>query len=248
MEGVEDVRDSLGATLIGAFMSAVLSGVLTMQVVVYFRLYSVDFSRNKTMVVFLWVLDCVHVSMACAATWTYLIAKRGSNTIADFIPWTIAVTVALTAIITFITHCFFVQRVYTLGRSLRLAIPIFALALGRLVAALVSTSEMIHLKSYAAFVSQCGWVFTVGLSLSAATDIFITITLLFLLRRSRTGYSTTTDHIIDSIALYTIETGMITSITTIVSLICWVSMPNNLIFLALHFTISKLYANSVLAT
>jgi len=35
---------------------------------------------------------------------------------------------------------------------------------------------------------------------------------------------------------------------TLVALSCWLTMPTNLIFLALHFLISKLYANTVLAT
>ncbi|TCD66511.1 hypothetical protein EIP91_001287 [Steccherinum ochraceum] len=244
-----DVRDTLGATLIGAFLSAGLSGILTLQVIFYFRIYSVDVSRNRIMVAGLWILDMIHISMACSATWTYLVANRQNDAITDFIPWTIAVTVALTAIITFIVHCFFAQRVYSLsGRNLALASPIFLLAFGRLFAALVSTSEMIRLQSYTAFVDKFGWVFTVGLSLSVAVDIIITVSLLVILRRSRTGYGTSTDHIIDTIALYTVETGMVTSVTTVVSLICWVSMPHNLIFLALHFTISKLYANSALAT
>lgn len=70
------------------------------------------------------------------------------------------------------------------------------------------------------------WVFTVGLSSSVVVDILITASLLVILRRSRTGYSTrylvlliprfhrltchSTDRIIDSITLYTVETGMIT--------------------------------------
>ena len=70
---------------------------------------------------------------------------------------------------------------------------------------------------------------TAGLSSAATVDILVTVSLVVILQRSRTGYSTrsasrsisydlrfnfyithSTDHIIDSIALYTIETGMIT--------------------------------------
>ncbi|KAI0931040.1 hypothetical protein AcV5_005388 [Taiwanofungus camphoratus] len=56
------------------------------------------------------------------------------------------------------------------------------------------------------------------------------------------------DYIIDSITLYTVENGSLTCVTTIVSLVCWLTMSHNLIFLGLHFAISKLYANSFLAT
>ncbi|THG98666.1 hypothetical protein EW026_g3548 [Hermanssonia centrifuga] len=38
------------------------------------------------------------------------------------------------------------------------------------------------------------------------------------------------------------------SIATIASLVCWLVMPHNLVYLGLHFMISKLYANSLLAS
>ncbi|GJE91840.1 hypothetical protein PsYK624_079910 [Phanerochaete sordida] len=68
----------------------------------------------------------------------------------------------------------------------------------------------------------------------------------FYLRRNKSDFSTLND-IIDTLILYTMQTGMVTCCMTAASLACWVSMPNNLIFLGLHFTISKLYANSFLA-
>ncbi|KAI0658282.1 hypothetical protein C8Q70DRAFT_917875 [Cubamyces menziesii] len=240
--------DTIGAILIGALVSAVLSGTVTTQAFIYFRLYgSDDYKRNTFMVSLLWGLDALHSSMAFASTWIYLIRHWGDDTVYDFIPW--CLTVAFTAIVTLISHCFFAHRVYVLsGFSWWLTVPILVLAGGRLVSALVSTSEMMTLQSYEAFVDRVGWVFTMGLSLSTAVDVLITLSLITLLQRSRTGFSTLTDHLIDTVTLYTVETGLVTSITTAVSLICWLVMPRNLIFLALHFSISKLYATSTLAT
>ncbi|KAI0328457.1 hypothetical protein GY45DRAFT_1003362 [Cubamyces sp. BRFM 1775] len=242
-------NDTIGAILVGALVSAVLSGTVTTQAFIYFRLYgSDDYKRNTLMVSLLWALDALHSSMAFASTWIYLIRHWGDSTVYDYIPWTIALTVALTAIVTLISHCFFAHRVYVLsGFSWWLTVPILVLAGGRLVSALVSTSEMMTLQSYEAFVDRVGWVFTMGLSLSTAVDVLITLSLITLLQRSRTGFSTT-DHLIDTVTLYTVETGLVTSITTAVSLVCWLVMPRNLIFLALHFSISKLYATSTLAT
>ncbi|OCH90514.1 hypothetical protein OBBRIDRAFT_591786 [Obba rivulosa] len=56
------------------------------------------------------------------------------------------------------------------------------------------------------------------------------------------------DHIIDMLTLYTVQNGLLTGVTTIVTLILWVALSNTLVFLSLHFCIAKLYANSVLAT
>ncbi|KAM5533530.1 hypothetical protein V8D89_012809 [Ganoderma adspersum] len=264
-----NVENTIGAILVGALVSALLSGTVTTQAFLYLRIYGGDdYKRNNVIAFTLWfvnmslvlgylkgshvplrILDSLHLSMIFASCWIYLIRHYGDSDIYDYIPWTIALTVAITAIVTLISHCFFAHRIYMLsGCSCLLTAPIVLLAFGRLTAALVSTSEMITLHSYGAFVDQVGWVFTTGLSLSTGVDVIITTTLIVLLQRSRTGFSTVTDKLIDVVTLYTFETGLLTSITTAVSLICWLTMPRNLVFLALHFCISKLYATSTLAT
>ncbi|KAI8980608.1 hypothetical protein BD414DRAFT_530175, partial [Trametes punicea] len=189
-----NTSDTIGAILIGALVSAVLSGTVTTQAFIYFRLYgSDDYKRNIFIAVHIpyRTLDAFHSSMAFASLWIYFIRHWGDSTVFDFIPWTIALTVALTAIVTLISHCFFAHRVYNLsGFSWWLTAPILVLAGARLVAALVSTSEMMILRSYKAFIDRVGWVFTMGLSLSTAVDLFITLSLIILLQRSRTGFST----------------------------------------------------------
>jgi len=76
-------------------------------------------------------------------------------------------------------------------------------------------------------------------------DVLITGVMVIILRKSRKK-SLSLDSVIDSLVIYTFETGSVTTIATIASLICWLTM-DNLIFLGLHFVIAKLYANSVVA-
>ncbi|GJE91839.1 hypothetical protein PsYK624_079900 [Phanerochaete sordida] len=176
-----------------------------------------------------------------------LIERFGDWKQHDRITWGVGASVALTALVTFLVLCFFIYRVYRISNGNKmLTIPLAFLALFRLVAAAVSTSEMIRLSSYSGFVKDYGWVFTMGLSSAVALDITVTAAMTFYLRRNKSDFSTLND-IIDTLIVYTVQTGMITCCTTIASLACWVSMPNNLIFLGLHFTIPKLYANSFLA-
>ncbi|KAH8099874.1 hypothetical protein BXZ70DRAFT_941624 [Cristinia sonorae] len=245
---VVGLRASLGAVMLGTIAGAFLSGVVSMQAVLYYRIYPKDLFRYKFIVGFIWVLDLLHTTMASAANWTYLIDNFGNDEISDHITWSIAVTVALTAFITFFVHLFFTHRIFTLSRrNYYITLPIVFLAFARLALALVSTTKMIQLQSYKEFVRLWSFIFTAGLSSATAVDILIAVALIAYLNRNRTGFSSM-DTIIDSITLYTIENGLLTSLTTLVSLICWVSMPRNLIFLGLHFGISKLYANAFLAT
>ncbi|KAI0714566.1 hypothetical protein C8Q76DRAFT_727190 [Earliella scabrosa] len=244
----KQLAESMGAVLIGSLIALFLSGAVWMQVFLYWQLYPKDALRIKIMVMFVWLLDTLHSVMTITANWQYLIDDFGKWETIDHIEWSIAVSVALTASITFFVHCFFIHRIYSLSRgNWYITIPLVLLALVRLIAASISTSEMIDLESYEGFVTGYDFVFTIGLSTAASLDIFITAGLCYFLRRGRSGLGSM-DKIIDSITLYTVENGMLTCVTTVVSLICWLTMPTNLIFLGLHFAISKLYANSFLAT
>ncbi|KAK0216440.1 hypothetical protein EDD85DRAFT_962418 [Armillaria nabsnona] len=116
-----------------------------------------------------------------------------------------------------------------------------------LASACVTTSEMLRLKTYSAFKEDFRWVFTLGLALSSAVDILITGSLFGLLRTSRSD-AENLKAVIDSLILYTFETGSLTCAATIIDMICWITMSSNLIFMGLHFVIGKLYANSLLVT
>ncbi|OBZ65631.1 hypothetical protein A0H81_14443 [Grifola frondosa] len=234
-------QSSVGAILLGTLIATFLSGVVSMQTLYYFRLYPDDARKCKVVALVIWFLDIMHTTMAVAANWHDLITKWGDGSIFDYIPWMIGVTVVITAIMTFIVQSFFAHRVFIVSHgNIVITVPI---AWRHPVA---STYEMIRLKSYAVFVRQYSWVFTLGLSLSSALDVLVTASLCYFLRRSRTGLSM--DRVINSLTLYTLENGMLTCVTTIITLICWISMPHNLIFLGFHLAITKLYANSLLAT
>ncbi|EKM49664.1 uncharacterized protein PHACADRAFT_201361 [Phanerochaete carnosa HHB-10118-sp] len=242
------LRAMYGATLVGTFVGVFLSGIVSMQVYMYSRVYSKDHIGIKCMVALVWAMDLLHTCLICVASWMDLVEYFGEWDHLDWITWSVGASVALTALVTFLVHCFFIHRIYIISnRNLYLTVPLAVLALFRLAAATASTSEMIRLSSYSGFVKRYGYIFTMGLSSAVALDIAITGAMCFFLRRGKSQLSTMND-IIDTLVLYTVETGMITCLTTIASLACWVSMHNNnLIFLGLHFTISKLYANSLLA-
>jgi len=122
-------------------------------------------------------------------------------------------------------------------------------AVGRLAAASVTTAEMVRLKTFTDFRHHYKWVFTLGLALSSAVDVLITGSLFYYLKQSKRESATRgLDQVIDSLIRYTFENGSLTAFATILSMICWITMPTNFIFMGLHFFISKLYANSLLVT
>ncbi|KAF9462200.1 hypothetical protein BDZ94DRAFT_1309849 [Collybia nuda] len=199
-------------------------------------------------VVTVWNLDLVHTGLTWAAIWEYLIVYYGNIEIVDTIPLYLSLTIVFTAILTFLVQCFFAHRIHLLSKkNWFITTPLIILAFGRLCSAFATSAEMIHVRSFAIFKLKFRWLFSLGLALSSTVDILITIFLFFLLSNNRSS-SLTLDRVIDALILYAFEIGSLTSAGTIVSMICWLTMNDNLIFMGLHFVIGKLYANSLLAT
>ncbi|KAJ8589208.1 hypothetical protein M405DRAFT_216960 [Rhizopogon salebrosus TDB-379] len=243
-----NVPATYGAILLGGFVAAALSGVVTVQSFIYVKLYPTDPVWRKAIVAAIWVLDSVHTGLVFASIWIYLIRNFGDTSKINDIPETVAMTIALTAILTFIVHCFFAHRIHKLSRGdWRITAPLLIFAFLRLCSASVTTAEMIHLTTFSEFKQQFRWVFTLGLALSSLVDVLIAVFLCYSLQTTRKA-SSSMDNVINSVILYTLENNSLTSAATVVSMVCWLVMPNNLIFMGLHFVISKLYANSLLAT
>ncbi|KAI0641146.1 hypothetical protein C8Q79DRAFT_1014561 [Trametes meyenii] len=234
--------------LLGGMIALFLSGAVFMQVALYFQLYQTDRRRTKALVLAVWVLDLMHSAMVCTANWENLIVHFGAFEELDSIAWSIAITIALTAATTFIVHCFFIHRIHSLSRgNWWITVPLVTLALLRVGAASVTTSEMIRLGNYPRFVAEFSWVFTLGLAVSSSLDILITMIMCYYIRRGRTAF-VRMSRIIDVLTLYTVENGMITCIATSLSLFFWLFMRSNFAFLGMHLAINKLYANSFLAS
>ncbi|KAF9556384.1 hypothetical protein CPC08DRAFT_95999 [Agrocybe pediades] len=246
-----DIPKTYGSLLLGGLVSSMLSGLVVVQSIVYVKMYPNDTPKEKGAVFVVWLLDGAHTAFVWTALWCYLILDYGVPEKIDVIHWPIALTIVLTAILTFLVHIFFAHRIFKLSEgNYWITAPIVTLAILRLVSASVTTGEMLHYGEYSKFREHIRWIFTCGLALSSAVDILITGSLFLLLKSSRTACpgDESLNVMIDLLIRYAFETGGLTCAGTIISMICWLTMPTNLIFMGLHFVIGKLYANSLLVT
>ncbi|KAJ6541651.1 hypothetical protein B0H19DRAFT_1268620 [Mycena capillaripes] len=243
---VPDIPRTLGAILVGGLFASVLAGMVNLQTVLYYRSYKKDPLPVKFLIFTVWVLDNLHTGFIWGGLWFCLIQNYSVADSVDSIPWCIALTVIITALVTFLVHCFFAHRIFLLSkRNWFMTLPILALTL--LPAASVSTWEMLRYRSFDAFRLHARWIFTLGLSVSSVVDILITCSLVYLFQKNRTEAGRL-NHVLDKLIVYGLETGSLTCLGTIVAMLLWVITPHNLIFLGLYVVIGKLYANSLLVT
>lgn len=84
-------------------------------------------------------------------------------------------------------------------------------------------------------------------ALGAVVDVLIAASLCTLLQRSRTGFKKS-DSMISKLMLFTVNTGLLTSIFAVLSLATFLAYPNTLIYVTFFFCLGRLYSNSLLAS
>ncbi|KAL5506952.1 hypothetical protein ACEPAH_6408 [Sanghuangporus vaninii] len=258
---------SMGSVLISSWVAIALSGVMLLQAYMYYR------GRRQTdekiygfLVVILLLLDVAHVICIMITLYHYLIRSFGNNKELEILVPSLAVsyrgyctvakthlsihaqlTVGLTGTITFFAQSFFTWRVWKLSQKSIIAPVIFVFQIARLTSGWVTTVKAIEFGTFVAWTHQVRWIFTAGLAVAVLCDILITGSLCYWLHGSRSGVHGMNE-IIDKIILYSVENGMLICLASVASLICGITMPGNLIFIGIHFVISKLYINSILAS
>jgi len=156
------------------------------------------------------------------------------------------VTIAITAAITFIVQMFFAQRIYILSQGQKIiTFTIMVTATARVIFGTMTTVRAILSGTFPRFEPLVRFYVTTGLVLSVVTDLLVTSTLCFFLSRYRTGF--TTDTIVDKIIQWTIQTGAMTTLVGILSMVTAIAMPTNLVWLGIHMLISKLYTTMTIA-
>ncbi|THU77609.1 hypothetical protein K435DRAFT_846115 [Dendrothele bispora CBS 962.96] len=232
---------ALGMTMLGLIFSSILYGITLSQIYTYFRRFPRDSIKIKALVVSIVILDVVSVVLVCHACWYYLITN-GKSTLAV---WSLNAELAISMFISGIAEGFMAYRVWMLsGRRRLLTFVLLAFAVAHFISGEVSAAQFLKLERFAKFASV-KVPSILRLSTAAICDTGIAISLCYFLQQKRTGYKRT-DEIIDRLMLFSINSGLITSVTSIACLITYLVVPKTWVYLALCFLISRLYGNTFL--
>jgi len=241
------VGNTTGALILGWGFSCLFFGMLCIQVWAYYQRYPNDGVSYNILVVSLWVLEAVHQAFVCHVTWFYVVDNFGNLLVLLDPPvWTLSIQTLLGACVGLIVKICFGMRVWKFSKGNFVVTGIIiGMALAQFAAAVVYTARSFHLGVGQA--DQIKNLGTVALSFGLTTDIFTAASLSYFLHKMRTGYKRS-DTLINRLIIYSVNTGLLTSVFSAAVLVSYNLMPVNLIFIALYFVLSKLYANSCLAT
>ncbi|GAA5952567.1 hypothetical protein JCM3765_002208 [Sporobolomyces pararoseus] len=237
---------SIGAFLLGTVFACFLSGLTSSQSFQYYQNFPTDRKLYKYLVGGLWILDLTHTAVSIYTIWDWCVANYGNVEHLLVSPWSFGIDPAMVGLVSFICQSFYAYRVYVVGkRKIWIPLAIVLLSLVSFGFAIGASVTVFTLKEFSKFQSYTYGI-AIWLALAALADIIITATLVFHLKKSKTGMANT-NSILDKLIELVISTNGATSIVALVDAIVFGLRPEayHVIF---NLCLPKLYGNSLLVS
>ncbi|KAJ3902885.1 hypothetical protein F5879DRAFT_962197 [Lentinula edodes] len=246
-----NIDNTLGALFIGLILSAVLNGVTLSQTWFYFsaqqqREHS-DALWLKATVVAVVILDFLHQLFTSHWMYDYCVTNFGNSAALDVLPWSYYGMAYPTGVVTVIVQSFYVWRVWKLSNNVIIAGAIWSLSLAQFGAFLYYVARVFGVPNASDLSLVLGNYAILVNAIGATCDIVIACAMVFYLRQSRTSIKRT-NHLLRSITVFTVTTGIVSSVCAIMVLSMAAAYPGTNIELTFYFMLTRLYANSFLAT
>ncbi|KAG1840178.1 hypothetical protein DFJ58DRAFT_94462 [Suillus subalutaceus] len=244
-----DLANTFGALFIGVTLSAILFGLTNVQIFIYFQTHrDTGMSIFKLIVIWLWILDGVHLALIVHCVYYYLVTNYANFSALTEIVWSLRVQLILDVLIVCTVHFSYVYRIWIVSKGRSRVLPIITMCIVVVLSEAVSIPVVLAQYRVRVFQDVVATEWATYLTLGSITfdDILIASSLCYLLATSHTGFSST-DSLITKLVGYIISTGCLTSVCSMIALITCAVMPKNFIFLSIGFLVTKLYVNSFLA-
>ncbi|KAJ7906905.1 hypothetical protein B0H13DRAFT_2332947 [Mycena leptocephala] len=240
---------TLGAYQIGILLSYVLFGVTTTQMYIYYTRFPNDPLKLKSLVAFVWACEFAHALCIGHNLYVWTISSYGHpERVLGRAPDSFGVSIFLSGVIAVCVPAFFSFRIYTLSKQLYIPVLTWTMVFLRLLGTSVLFVATFQMKSLLASIAQWEWLTTATLSVGMANDLTIAASLVLILHKQRHNGLKRTAVLVDKMILWTLETGMLTSVTSVVELACYVTMKDNFFWMAIFVVLPRTYSNSFLAS
>ncbi|KAI0365460.1 hypothetical protein BV20DRAFT_753213 [Pilatotrama ljubarskyi] len=236
-----------GPIVIGTLVATAMFGWISFQTYYYyFQSWRKDSWWLKFYVFYVWLLKTLHECLLIEWLYRSAIVMFGNPNAWSITTVSDDLITGVVGLIMFSIHLFYMRRLWLLSNgNVFLVGVVGVLAAAHLALEIIVVVFTIRFPEFTEF-HRVAPYYTGSLAIAAADDIIIAVSLCYFLYTRRTGIRKT-DTLVNRIITYTIMTGALTSVLDIAILVCFVAMPNNLVYLGLFPVLPCLYATSFLA-
>ncbi|KAH8828600.1 hypothetical protein DL96DRAFT_1011915 [Flagelloscypha sp. PMI_526] len=238
---------TLGALEIGDVFNVFLAGMVTIQAYYYYSRFPDDSKFLKWIVLAVWVSELAQTSTHLHVLYTLTVSHYGHPIAIVEPPKSLLSTVAIGGFSVALVQGFLAFRVYRFIKILPLALLCWILTVLRFVGCLAITANGIPMTSLEDITVKWGWLLIVVHMIGLANDVLVTGGLCFSLVRSKRQARTKMKGAIDKLIVWSLETGLITVLCSLLVVILFFTKRHNYVWIAIYSLSAKLYSNSLLA-
>jgi len=241
---IRNINATIGALEVGILICMFLLGVSTVQAYVYYSRFQLDNWKIKAMVASVLALEWAH--SICIAHTFYTITVLEYGHIEKLVTTSISLRISIIfcSAVSSMVQMFFANRVRRFTGKPHIAIFCYVLIVWRVGVGMVAAAGAMENTNIIVFKAKYKWIM-MFYALGTTIDLTIAISLCYSLIKHRKTSIKKTVRLIDSLIAWTIETGAMTGLSSAALLVCFESMPDNFIWLAIYFYIDRLYSNSL---
>ncbi|KAL0569104.1 hypothetical protein V5O48_012865 [Marasmius crinis-equi] len=254
-ENPPSLDDNLGPVVAGCMVAIFLYGAMVVQVFCY---YQHDFKKDsvwiKSLVLWTTILETLHTILIAISLYESAVTHFGDYIYLPRVHWPLSYSVAVGAAISAsvqILGClktFYAFRVYTLSGKWWYLVLIALASLARFGLALAGVLLIEKVDSLQIFRNEgIGYIVSV-LAVGITVDILNTTALALILARQKGHAVRNSRRMIDKLVLWTIETGLLTSVASFASFLLVFTRPYQAAWICPVSFTAKLFSNSLLAS
>ncbi|KAG1755404.1 hypothetical protein EDB19DRAFT_1901621 [Suillus lakei] len=233
----------IGPVVLGALVNACLFGCLIVQTYVYYANFANDHRAIKFTVAAVFASQIAHVICVSSSLWNVAVSAYDDPLRLQVFPWGADATILFTAITGVLVESSFAFRLWKLSKSLSLPLLSLALCLVAKLASLLIAVKAFMMTNLATFAHDQNMLITLSLTSRVVCELILTMAIAWYLRKQRG-----TTSVIDRLVLWTIETGLITSLIAVLVMSFFLAMKQNYIWVGLYAILASVNANSLLAS
>ncbi|KAG0709915.1 hypothetical protein DFH29DRAFT_21459 [Suillus ampliporus] len=217
----------IGPVAVGALVNACLFGSLVVQIHVYYANFANDHRAMKLMVAAILASQIAHVICVSATLWNVAVSGYGNPLSLQIFPLGADAVILFTGITGLLVESSFAFRLWKLSK--RLPLPLLSLALCLLTQSIsfAMTAKAFLMTSLATFVTDQNTLIMLAFTSRVVCELTLTLSIAWYLRKQRSSTFPRTTSAIDRLVLWTIETGLTTSLVGILVMSFFLVMKHN---------------------
>jgi len=249
MAGMEvNLANVFGVLLITFAIFMWMYGVFCAQVLWYYEKYPDDRRSFKIMVALLWIFESVHSALSFDMIWSYLIVRGSINPFfLIYADWSSIAMIIPAEICVVIVDIFYILRMWRLLNKNK---NVFLLFIPVVVGSAHTIGVVVIISRYPGFwqIDKSKYYLSMAAGCKVLTDIATTVTMCALLARRRSMITSRSRFLLKALFVWTLTTGLLTSLFTIVYCVTYLTMPSNTVYIGVYLLRTKICANAMLAS